>query len=145
MNGGTALNSWAGFAASDLTAVRYLYPLQAPGITSVVESGGYPLITWNATAGATSYTVRLITYNTRNGQYQSRWFNVLASTTGTSYLDTDHAWTGEFTCSSGDYDDLYGGQTGHWYEYSVQANYPTGSSPADNSRHYAPIAEQGCW
>jgi hypothetical protein len=145
MNGGTALNSWAGFAASDLTAVQAIYPLPAPGITSVTNSGGYPLITWNATAGATSYTISLITYNTVNGQYQSRWFNVLAGTTGTSYLDTEHEWTGESTCESSEYDQLYGGVSGHWYEYSVQANYPNGSSPADNSRHYAYIAQPYCW
>ena len=145
MNGGTALNSWAGFAGSDLTAVRAIYPLPAPGITSVTDSGGYPLITWNATAGATSYTISLITYNTLNGQYQSRYFEALATTTGTSYLDTAHPWTGESTCSSGYYDDLYGGEPGHWYEYSVVANYPNGSSPADNARHYAYIAQPGCW
>ncbi|HLM68194.1 MAG TPA: M57 family metalloprotease [Longimicrobium sp.] len=141
MNGGTALNSWAGFAASDLTAVRAIYPLAAPAITGVVNSGGYPLITWNAAPGALSYTIKLITYNTLNGQYQSRYFSFLANTTGTSYLDTDHPWTGEATCSSGYYDDLYGGETGHWYEYSVQANYSNGSSPADNARHYAYIAD----
>jgi len=145
MNGGTALSSWAGFAASDLTAVRSIYPLPAPGITGVTNSGGYPLITWNAAPGATSYTVTLITYNTLDGQYQNRFFNILTTTTGTSYLDMDNAWTGESTCSSGYYDDLYGGETGHWYEYSVQANYPNGSSNPDAARHYTYIAQAGCW
>jgi hypothetical protein len=139
MNGGTALNSWAGFAASDLAAVRSLYPLPSPAITSVTNSGGYPLITWNGTAGATSYTVHLITYNAIDGQYKSRSFSFLASTTATSYLDTDNGWTGEATCSSG-----YYGEWGHWYEYSVQAVYPNGSSPLGNARHYAYIAQPGC-
>lgn len=146
MNGGTALNSWAGFATSDLTAVRSIYPLAGPSSYSVTNSGGYPLISWSAVAGATGYTVSLITYNTLNGQYQSRWSSALITTTSTSYLDTDHPWTGESTCSSGYYDDLYGGETGHWYEYSITVHYSNGSSNPDNARHYAYIADPGnCW
>jgi hypothetical protein len=146
MNGGTALNSWAGFATSDLTAVRAIYPLAGPSSYSVTNSGGYPLISWSAVSGATGYTVSLITYNTLNGQYQSRWSSALTTTTSTSYLDTDHAWTGESTCSSGYYDDLYGGETGHWYEYSITVHYSNGSSNPDNARHYAYIADpNNCW
>lgn len=139
MNGGTALNSWAGFAASDLTAVRALYPLPGPTSLAVTNSGGYPLLTWNAASGATSYTVRLITFNTQNGQYQNRNFTFVANTTGTSYLDTENSYTGVYQC---DFDTGMGYTQGYWYEYSVQAHYPNGSSPVDNSRHYAPIA--GC-
>jgi hypothetical protein len=145
MNGGTALNSWAGFAASDLTAVRSIYPLAGPSSYSVTNSGGYPLINWSAVTGATSYTITLITYNTIDGQYQNRLFAFLATTTGTSYLDTDHPWTGSFQCSSGYYDDEYGGERGHWYEYSITVNYPNGSSNPDNARHYAYIADEYCW
>lgn len=116
-----------------------------PSSLTVTNSGGYPLISWSAATGATSYTIRLITYNTLNGTYQNRGFQTLTTTTATSYLDTGHAWTGESTCSSGYYDDLYGGEPGHWYEYSVQANYSNGSSNPDNARHYAYIAEAGCW
>jgi hypothetical protein len=144
MNGGTALNSWAGFAASDLTAVRTIYSLPAPVITGVTNSGGYPLITWNAAAGATSYTVSLITYTTLNGQYQSRSFRTLATVTATSYLDAARAWTGEYVCSSGYYDERFGGERGYWYEYAVVANYPSGSSHIDDARHFAPIARSGC-
>jgi hypothetical protein len=144
MNGGTALNSWAGFATSDLTAVRAIYPLPAPVITSVTNSGGYPLITWNAVAGATSYTVSLITYNTLNGQYQSRSFSTLGTTTGTSFLDSGHAWTGAHTCSTGFYDSRAGGERGNWYEYSVQAHFSNGNSNRDDARYFAPIAREGC-
>jgi Dual-action HEIGH metallo-peptidase len=133
MNGGTALNSWAGFAASDLTAVRSIYPLPAPAITSVTNSGGYPLITWNVAAGATSYTVRLIDLMWVNGVYQGRSFTTLATTTGTSYLDTSHGYTGQYQCSY-DLGDTYTVA----YEYEVVANFPNGTSSA---RHYAPIAQ----
>jgi len=145
MNGGTALNSWAGFAASDLTAARSIYPLPVPVITSVTNSGGYPLITWNAVSGATSYTVSLITYNTINGQYQGRWFSSLTNTAGTSFLDTNNAWTGAYTCSSGYDDERLGRESGRWYEYSVQAHFPNGTSNRDAARYYAPIAQEGCW
>jgi hypothetical protein len=139
MNGGTALNAWAGFATSDLTAVRSIYPLPAPRITGVTNSGGYPLITWNATSGATSYTVRLITFYTQNGQYTGRSFTFLATTTGTSYLDTERPYTGVYDCTGEDtgMEVTYG----YWYEYSVVAHYPNGNSVGDNSRYFAPI---GC-
>ena len=138
MNGGTALNSWAGFAASDLTAVRNLYPIPGPSGLTVTNSGGYPLLTWNAASGATSYTVRLITFYTQNGQYRSRAFTHLADTTGTSYLDLAHDYTGISECPG--VDEGLGETYGYWYEYSVQAHYPHGSSSVDYSRHYAPIA-----
>jgi hypothetical protein len=144
MNGGTALNSWAGFATSDLTAVRAIYPLAGPSSYTVTNSGGYPLISWSAVTGATSYTIKLITYNTIDGQYQNRFFSTLTTTTSTSYLDTDNPWTGSYQCSSGYYDDLYGGEPGHWYEYSITVNYPNGSSNPDNARHYAYIAGEYC-
>lgn len=138
MNGGTALNSWAGFATSDLTAVRSIYPLPAPTGLTVTNSGGTPLISWNAMTGATSYTVQLITFNTENGQYTNRYFTVLANTTSTSYLDTDQTYTGVYQCPG---EDTGMGTTyGYWYEYSVRANYPNGSSNPDAARHYAPIA-----
>jgi Dual-action HEIGH metallo-peptidase len=140
MNGGTALNSWAGFATSDLTAVRAIYPLAPPTGLSVTNSGGQPLISWNAATGASSYTVQLITFNTQNGQYTNRYFTVVATTTSTSYLDTDQTYTGVYECPG---EDLGMGTTyGYWYEYSVKANYSNGSSNPDAARHYAPIA--GC-
>ena len=113
-----------------------------PGPTglTVTNSGGHPLISWNAAPGATSYTVRLITFYTQNGQYSGRGFTFLSTTTGTSYLDTEHGYTGVYECPG--VDTGMGETYGYWYEYSVQAHYPHGSSSVDYSRHYAPIA--GC-
>jgi hypothetical protein len=138
MNGGTALNSWAGFAASDLDATRKTYPIPGPTGLTVTNSGGYPLVSWNAAPGATGYTVRLITFRTQNGQYSGRGFAFLTTTTGTSYLDTAHEYTGVYDCPG--VDEGLGATYGYWYEYSVQAHYPHGSSSVDYSRHYAPIA-----
>jgi hypothetical protein len=142
MNGGTALNSWAGFATSDLTATRSRYPIPGPGSLSVTNSSGTPLISWGAVSGATSYTVSLITFNTVNGNYQSHWLNPITTTTSTSYLDVDRVYTGVYECSS---DWGWGGETqGAWYEYAVQANFPHGTSPYLNARIYAPVAQSGC-
>jgi hypothetical protein len=104
---------------------------------SVTNSGGYPLISWTAPAGATSFKVSLINYNTVNGAYQRRFIGTLATVTGTSYLDSSHAYTGSYMkCEEeGPDGNTYGG----WYEYQVIANYPTGSSL--DSRIYAPIGE----
>jgi hypothetical protein len=142
MNGGTALHSWAGFVTSDLTAVRALYPLPAPGGLSVADQGGVPLVSWSAVAGATSYTVSLITFSTVNGQYQSHWRSPITTTTSTSYLDVNNVYTGVYECN---YDWGWNGEShGAWYEYSVQANFPGGSSNYLHSRHYAPVAQPYC-
>jgi hypothetical protein len=142
MNGGTALNSWAGFAASDLTAVRSIYPLPGISWVTMTDSGGYPLISWNTVPGAIGYTVELITYNTQNSEYQSRYFSPLGSTTGTSYLDNEHPYTGVYECSYDSWGIEGQGTYGHWYEYAVFVNYPNGRS--QEARFYAPIAQPYC-
>lgn len=140
MNGGTALNSWAGFATSDLTAVRTRYPLPGPSGLSVTNSSGTPLIGWSAASGATGYVVSLITFNTSNGAYQNHYYTTLASTTSTSYLDTDASYTGVYECNW-DLGWPEGSTQGVWYEYAVQATYTKGTSPILYSRIYAPIAQ----
>lgn len=126
------------------TAAEARNPAQRADVLPVAEitvtnSGGYPLVSWGAVSGATSYTVNLITYNTVNGAYQSRGFTFLASTTGTSYLDSAHAYTGVYQCDGPQAPD--GSVRGHWYEYEVVSVFPTGTSSA---RHYAPIANALC-
>ncbi len=143
MNGGTALNSWAGFAASDLTAVRSRYPIPGPGGLTVTNSGGTPLASWNAGPGATSYTVSLITFELQNGFNTGHWLSPITTTTGSSYLDTGNVFTGVYECT---YDSGWElgdeSQThGFWYEYAVQANFPHGTSSYVYSRHYAYIAQ----
>ena len=152
MNGGTALNSWAGFAASDLTATRTIYPLPSPPTLSVTDSGGQPLVSWGSVAGATSYTVTLITYEYTVDQYgqewyQGRWFSPVGSTTATSLLDETQVYTGSASCTSQDY---YwypegSGTRRYWYEYAVQATFSNGTSPIDNARIYAPVAPEYCF
>ena len=140
MNGGTALNSWAGFAASDLTATRSRYPIRGPASLTVTNSSGTPLISWAAVPGATSYTVSLITFSTYNGNYQNHGLSPITTTTGTSYLDANNVYTGAYECNYGG-GDLGGDSWGYWYEYAVQAHFPHGTSSYLYSRHYAPIAQ----
>jgi hypothetical protein len=138
MNGGTALNSWAGFATSDVTATRSRYPIPGPGSLSITDSNGTPLISWNALSGATSYTVSLITYDGYNGfGYTNRWASQIATTTSTSYLDTGNVYTGSYECIfDGDWEPY-----SYMYEYAVQATFPHGTSDVFSfSRHVAPIA-----
>jgi hypothetical protein len=124
----------AAFTAPDQPAAAFN---TAPTVT-VTNSGGYPLISWGAVSGATSYTVSLITFYTINGTYQSHGLNPITTTTSTSYLDVDNVYTGVYGCN---YEPDWGGDTGGvWYEYTVQANFPQGSSNYLYSRHYANIA-----
>lgn len=103
---------------------------------SVTNSGGSPLVSWTAPAGATSFTVRLINYNSVNGNYKNRFFSTVGTTTGTSLLDSNQTYTGlHDKCPvEGPDGNFYGG----WYEYEVVSNFPTGTSSA---RIYAPIGE----
>lgn len=139
MNGGTALNSWAGFATSDLTAVRSLYPLPFPATMTVTESGGYPLVSWSAVSGAISYTVNLFTQEgEESGVYNYSYSTLLVSgTTATSYLDTSHTWTGVYEC----YDENWLGRHSHMYEYEVVSTFANGTSSRFS---YAPIANYYC-
>lgn len=141
MNGGEPLTSWAGFAPSDLTAVRARYPLPAPSGLSVTDSNGIPLVSWNATSGAIGYTVSMITFNTVDGSYTHHYSTTLGTTTSTSHLDTGNSYTGVYECN---YDTGYtGGESqtrGAWYEYAVQATYAKGTSPIMYARNYAPVA-----
>jgi len=139
MNGGTALNSWAGFASSDVTATQKRYPIPGPSGLSITDSNGTPLISWSALSGATGYTVSLITFNTHNGSYTNHFVSQITTTTNTSYLDTGNAYTGVYECN---WDWGWDGETyGAWYEYAVQATFPHGTSDVLYSRHYANIAQ----
>lgn len=72
----------------------------APTVT-VTNSGGYPLISWGALAGATSYSVvfRTLYRNMYNGTvYGSSNSRTLGSTSGTSWLDTTASYTGVSSC-----------------------------------------------
>lgn len=133
-------------AACDTPTANPITPTGRPAFNlpvaqmTVTNSGGHPLVSWSPVSGATSYTVRLITYRTVNGAYQSRFFQTLTSTTSTSFLDTGHTYTGVYQCDTG-FEDPDGNVRGFWYEYEVVSNFPTGTSSA---RHYAPITQEGC-
>lgn len=109
-------------------------------LASVTNSGGFPLVSWNAVDGATGYTVRLIfaSHNVwPNGtKTPSRvLYYPIVTTTGTSLLDSSHVYTGVHTCSV-PYDD--GSAIQASYVYQVTATLPNGTSV---SMPYAPIME----
>ncbi len=128
MNGGTALNSWAGFASSDLTAVRNLYPLPAPA-ASVSHPLGNVVVSWPSIPGASYYTIQhRYRYHVYNGYENRQWENLsdgsVVTVYGTSY-DSGAPWTGESGCS---YYDAYEQTTVEaWYE--VRAVFANGTSP----------------
>ena len=115
-------------AAPDPAAAR---PLGVVAMSSptVTNSGGYPLISWAALAGATSYSVVLRNQRTvidkATFATQTQDFDYpLGSTTGTSFLDSAHAYTGKNRCTS------YGTYTIviTVYTYRVTATFPDGTS-----------------
>jgi hypothetical protein len=136
MNGGTALNSWAGFDWSDVTATqrRYGIPAVYPDVTN---SSGTPLISWTAVPGATSYTVLLIYYEiNENWEVVNSWAWEITTTTSTSYLDTGNAYTGSVeACPTGPW-----GTSAFLFAYAVQATFPNGTSDVSNSQIGAPIS-----
>jgi hypothetical protein len=127
MNGGTALNSWAGFAASDLTAVRAIYPLPAPAVSATSPTGTV-LLTWDPVPGASYYQVRRYeTFREYNGyenwSYESSNISPWVDVYGTSY-DTGATWTGISDCY---YNSGYT-EYNNYYNYEVRAVFPNGTS-----------------
>ncbi len=112
--------------------------LDAPVVT-VTNSGGYPLISWSAVAGATSYSVvlqktRTIIDKATFATESQSWDYPLGSTGGTSFLDTSNAYTGKFNCTS------YGTYTTVWmrYRYIVTATSATETSSTVAAAPVAP-------
>jgi hypothetical protein len=121
MNGGTALNSWAGFSGADLLATRTLYPLPLP---APWVASGNPVVQWGA-LGATEYMVQLVRWKeVRNQNYEviSSTYEIFAvgTTAQNSIWDADRTYTGATTCQSG--------STSYYFQYDVQAVFPTGST-----------------
>ena len=120
-----ACESAAAPTAPDPAAAR---PVAGIGTTlTVTNSGGHPLLSWNASPGATGYTVSRIRWS-----YSSRLAKAIATTTGTSYLDWTRAYTGDWDCTSQETGVFY------WYQYEVVAHLPNGPSVVAQAE--APIA-----
>lgn len=104
----------------------------APTVT-VTNSGGYPLISWGALAGATSYSVvhKARWVHLINGRpYASTSTRPVGSTTGTSLSDSTFIYTGVSQC-------IYEDETQR-HEYVVTATFSSGTSTTTVD---APIAE----
>jgi hypothetical protein len=109
----------------------------APAVT-VTNSGGNPLLSWSALAGATSYSVVLVETETQTNRQtaestQWSWEYPLGSTTGTSFLDTSYAYTGTSLCTYTNYPIV----TRVNYRYRVTAVYANGTA---SSSVFAPVA-----
>ena len=110
---------------------------------TVTNSGGYPLVSWTAVPGATSYTVRLVTtwfHTTWRGDTAKRsFFETKGTTTGTSFLDTSRVYSGDISCTRpADYPYAPTDTYTEYYEYAVVAQLATGTS---TQRVYAPVGE----
>lgn len=107
-------------------------------VVSVSNSGGNPLLGWSALSGATSYSVKLVVVETQTNRATAEstsWRDEypLGSTTGTSFLDSAHAYTGVSLCSYTNYPVV----TRVTYRYQVTATFSGGSSMSSVS---APVA-----
>jgi hypothetical protein len=135
MNGGTALNAWAGFSANDRIATARLYPLPTVTGANATDFGGQVRLTWSPVVGATSYSVQRVEERTQDDFYANTVTTtvtegtLVTGITGTTF-DTGAAWTGVSSCLWS-----MGWQTsdmsGYWYR--VTAHFPTGDSPMHTS------------
>jgi hypothetical protein len=138
MNGQTALAAWAGFSSWDLYSIRQMYPLPVAA-ASVSNSGGVPLVSWSALAGASSYTVTLVHSIIVTSRVEPSWSEdeteLVGGTTGTSVLDPARAYTGVSECRR----DFPNSTTRRdLYRYHVAATFPTGTS---TRIVHAPVAD----
>jgi hypothetical protein len=109
----------------------------APTVT-VTNSGGYPLISWGALAGATSYSVvhkAQYVYVMDGKAYGYTGSGLLGSTTGTSLLDSASSYTGVSQCGTTFPD---GDTETQRHEYVVTATFASGTSSTTVA---APVAE----
>lgn len=137
MNGGTALNSWAGFSTADRTAAATLYPLPTP-VPSATYPGGQPTLAWASLVGATSYTVRRVTRSYGQdefGSFTSYGNSGTVSNATSPWVDTYWTYTGSSLC----YYDL---GDGYWmeqgYGYVVDAHFLTGTTSGYVDAEVAP-------
>lgn len=112
---------------------------------TVTNSGGTPLVSWDAVPGATSYTVRFattwfFTIYTRGDGTRRTFRTDLGTTTGTSYLDTSHTYSGDISCTR-PAGEPYGPNDTYTeiYEYVVISHFPDGTTTT--GRAYAPVGE----
>ncbi|HEU0079469.1 MAG TPA: hypothetical protein VFQ76_17565 [Longimicrobiaceae bacterium] len=111
-------------------------PAPAPTVTN---SGGYPLISWSALAGASSYSIVLRKVRTEIDKAtfasQSQTYDYpLGSTEGTSFLDTANTYTGKSSCTSyGTYKTVI-----LMYTYRVTATFPDGTTTGTVAAPVAP-------
>lgn len=122
-------------SAADAPAALNTYP--AP-VASVSNSGGTPLISWSALAGATSYSVTEVIIETETNRQTAesnswRYETPLGSTTGTSFLDTSNSYTGKSLCSYSNYPIVLR----YSYRYEITATFSGGTS---KTSIMAPIA-----
>jgi len=126
MNGGMALNAWAGFSANDQLAARTLYPLPVPSL-AVAYVSGQPYLTWPSIVGATFVVHRK--YSSQ-GQDEFGWFTGdgsagTISNVSSPFTDTGWTYTGNQTCYW-DQGSGYWLEKGYWY--TLEAQFPTGST-----------------
>jgi hypothetical protein len=111
---------------SDAPTGATFAPPEAPAlILSASNSAGYPLVSWDAVPGATSYTVRFVTMLVFPGGGTQRMRTDLATTTGTSYLDTSRVYTGDTSCPR--FEPQIGPYTER-YQYVIVSYHASGSS-----------------
>jgi hypothetical protein len=130
MNGGTALNQWAGFSANDVTATVRLYPLPAVTGATSTDVGGQVRLSWNAVPGAMSYDVQRVEERTEDDFYAN---TVTTTVTEGPWLgpitaipfDTGSPWTGVTSCV---WSMAWQTSDTSAYFYRIIANFANGSS-----------------
>lgn len=141
----TALLVSAGLAACSDTPTGALVPVaDAPPVfytapqPTVTSSGGHPLISWPAVAGATGYTVRYFYIHVThmydgNEEYRGETYFPVGTTAATSISDTVLSYTGSPQCWFPNYTTGFEILT---YQYEVTAHFAGGSS---TGYAYAPV------
>lgn len=119
----------SGLSTIDIFTVNRMYKPFGPGGVSVSYPNGRPTVAWNASNGATNYTVNLVIVYEEYDDYSGTSTIFDHSTEGVgvtanlSIADTQHGYTGSERCFL--YSEVWGSAS-YAYYYEVTASFPNG-------------------
>lgn len=146
MKGLAAGSNWAGFSFYDLVAIRELYPLPTPTVSTSYNGLGNPVFSWGAALLASNYKIyrcyEVIGYHPEYGAFGWANCELAGTVTGTTFTDSSMSYTGQGTWC--DYSTSEESIQQHNY-YMFEVNWPTKQYAAEVAGEVFTCSGVGQW